>query len=195
MRTKMDPAYIESLVADVEYHQTPGTTLTVCVLTLTNGSAVVGTSNVINPANYDAQIGKTTAYQNAFGKIWELEGYAIKRDMRQLTRMAAQIAHEVNRAWCESLGDMSQPAWEDAPDWQKDSAITGMTVNMLNGTGSPEESHKSWFDHKRKDGWHWGPVKDPEVKEHPCMVPYDQLPPEQRHKDKLFTTIAKAVFG
>lgn len=194
MRTKMDPAYITSLIAGAEYSQAPGSTLTVCVLTLTNGSAVVGTSNVINPSNYDAEIGKNTAYQNAFGKIWELEGYAIKRDMRQLVRMAARIAHEVNRMWCESLGDMSQPSWEDAPDWQKDSAITGMTANMLNGTGSPEESHQSWLDHKRKDGWVWGPVKDAEVKEHPCMVPYDQLPPEQRKKDALFTTIAKAVF-
>ena len=29
----------------------------------------------------------------------------------------AQVAHELNKAYCESLGDNSQPSWEDAPEW------------------------------------------------------------------------------
>lgn len=35
----------------------------------------------------------------------------------------AKTAHEVNRAYCLSIGDISQPSWEDAPDWQKKSAV------------------------------------------------------------------------
>ncbi len=40
--------------------------------------------------------------------------------------LAAQIAHETNRAYCQSIGDQSQPPWESAPDWQRDSAIKGV---------------------------------------------------------------------
>ena len=42
---------------------------------------------------------------------------------------------------------------------------------------------------KTAEGWSWGPVKDPERKQHPCMVPYDQLPQEQRAKDYIFRAI------
>ena len=31
----------------------------------------------------------------------------------------ARVAHQVNKAYCEALGDTSQPDWENAPDWQK----------------------------------------------------------------------------
>ena len=56
-------------------------TLTVCVLTLKNGAMVTGESNVIDPANYDAEIGQQMSYRDAFSKIWQLEGYAMKRDL------------------------------------------------------------------------------------------------------------------
>lgn len=42
---------------------------------------------------------------------------------------------------------------------------------------------------ERAAGWKYGPVKDPERKEHPCFVPYDGLPPEQRAKDYLFRAV------
>src|SRR5437879_1359495 len=38
----------------------------------------------------------------------------------------AKICHEANRAYCETIGDNSQPTWEKAPQWQKDSAINGV---------------------------------------------------------------------
>ena len=31
----------------------------------------------------------------------------------------AQVAHELNMAYCESIGDTTQPTWADAPEWQK----------------------------------------------------------------------------
>jgi hypothetical protein len=54
---------------------------------------------------------------------------------------------------------------------------------------TPEDSHKNWLAHKVKDGWVYGPVKDVEKKEHPCMVPYEELPLEQRVKDYLFRAV------
>ncbi len=38
----------------------------------------------------------------------------------------AEVGHETNRAYCETIGDFSQPSWGNAPDWQKDSAIGGV---------------------------------------------------------------------
>lgn len=83
LRRKMDPAYITSLVGDVSYIQPEGSTVTFCIMELTNGCTITGQSNVIDPANYDAELGKQAAYSNTLNKIWELEGYALKRDLNK----------------------------------------------------------------------------------------------------------------
>lgn len=103
----------------------------------------------------------------------------------------ARICHEANRAYCATLGDLSQPSWADAPQWQKDSACNGVRF-ALEGGKTPEDSHKSWLAQKEAEGWKYGPVKDPEKKEHPCFVPYDQLPAAQRRKDHIFLAVVSA---
>lgn len=107
----------------------------------------------------------------------------------------ARVCHEVNRAYCQSLGDHSQPAWEDAPEWQKESALTGVNLHIDNPNAGVEDSHQSWFAQKVADGWTYGPVKDAEKKEHPCMVPYDQLPQYQQAKDYIFRAVVHALAG
>lgn len=108
----------------------------------------------------------------------------------------ARIAHETNRAYCASIGDDSQPTWDAAPQWQRDSAIKGVQFHLdchANGlTPSPSSSHDSWLEEKRAAGWTFGPVKDAEKKQHPCFVPYDELPMDQRLKDYLFGAIVAA---
>lgn len=107
----------------------------------------------------------------------------------------AQTAHELNKAYCESIGDHSQPSWEDAPEWQKSSAINGVKFHLENPDSTPEDSHKSWLRQKQEEGWTYGLVKDPEKKEHPCFINYDQLPPEQRAKDYLFRQTVHSLKG
>jgi hypothetical protein len=109
-----------------------------------------------------------------------------------LVEAAARAAHEVNRMYCLSLGDASQPNWEDAPDWQKDSARNGARLH-LSGEHSAAESHASWLAQKEAEGWKYGPVKDVARKEHPCMVPYEELPREQKAKDWIFVTVVKQI--
>ena len=104
----------------------------------------------------------------------------------------ARIAHEVNRAYCQSLGDFSQPSWESAPEWQRASARIGVGLHTMGDFG-PEASHISWMQQKLSEGWKYGPVKDPEKKEHPCLVPFDQLPREQQAKDFLFRGVVHAL--
>ena len=110
-----------------------------------------------------------------------------------LVENVARIAHEVNKAYCESIGDFSQPSWKDAPEWQKKSAIDGVIFHQKNPNVPPEMSHENWLKVKKEDGWIWGPVKDPEAKEHPCMVPYENLPQEQKTKDYLFKGVVKTL--
>lgn len=104
----------------------------------------------------------------------------------------ARAAHEANRAYCIALGDFSQTDWEGSPSWQRDSAIKGVLGVLCSGNG-PEQSHESWLDEKRRTGWKYGPVKDPEKKEHPCFLPYAELPPEQRAKDAIFVSTVRTL--
>lgn len=105
----------------------------------------------------------------------------------------ARVCHEVNRAYCLALGDTSQPAWEDAPEWQKTSAINGVTMHLFNPQAGPEASHEAWLNEKVAAGWTYGPTKDPEHKKHPCMVPFKKLPVEQRAKDFIFRAVVHAL--
>lgn len=106
----------------------------------------------------------------------------------------AAIAHETNRIYCISVGDYSQPHWENAPEWQRTSAIRGVE-NILYNNATPEESHACWLSVKKADGWIYGPNKDVNKKEHPCMVPYNELPAEQKKKDHIFGAVVKALLG
>ena len=105
----------------------------------------------------------------------------------------ARVAHEINRAYCASLGDTSQAAWEEAPEWQRKSALLGVDMHLANPDATPEQSHESWLAEKLAQGWTHGAVKDAEKKEHPCILPYAELPAEQKAKDYLFRAVVHAL--
>ena len=105
----------------------------------------------------------------------------------------ARVCHEVNKAYCEALGDSSQKAWEDAPQWQKDSAVLGARLHIEHPEAGPEASHESWMAQKLADGWVYGIVKDEVAKTHHCLVPFDQLPREQQAKDYIFRAVVHAL--
>lgn len=122
-----------------------------------------------------------------------LELCALHHEQQEQERKITDIArlcYEVNRAYCLSIGDNSQPKWEDAAEWQKESVINGVKFHLEN-QASPEESHENWMKEKVESGWVYGETKDPEKKTHPCLVPYDQLPVEQRAKDYIFKAIVE----
>lgn len=107
----------------------------------------------------------------------------------------AKICHQANKAYCESLGDLSQDNWEAAHQWLRISAMIGVRAIMLNPTSTPEDSHKSWLREKAETGWKYGPVKDVDAKEHPYFASYEELPEEQKMKDKLFRAIVLVCIG
>lgn len=139
------------------------------------------------------------SYQEEADSCWFLYCAAVEDINKKETKVedvvietCARAAHEVNRCYCISMGDFSQPSWENAPDWQKTSARNGV-VGVLYENNTPRESHQSWLNEKAATGWKYGPVKDPDKKEHPCFVPYDELPPAQKRKDHIYVTVVRAV--
>ncbi len=105
----------------------------------------------------------------------------------------AKVAHEINRVYCRSLGDMSQPTWEEAPEWQRTSAVDGVNFHIQNPNAGPEASHENWLKLKKSEGWKEGSVKDPARKTHPCCVPFDKLPKTQQTKDYLFIQVVDSL--
>lgn len=62
--------------------------LTFCVLVLQNGFTVTGESACASPENFDAEIGRKIARENAKQKIWVLEGYVLKSKLSALSKQA-----------------------------------------------------------------------------------------------------------
>lgn len=105
----------------------------------------------------------------------------------------AAVAHEVNRNYCLAIGDLSQPEWELAPEWQRESALNGVKLHLGRKELGPEASHEAWMAEKVAAGWVYGEEKDPEKKTHPCIVPFGDLPREQQAKDFLFRGVVHAL--
>ena len=75
---RLTPALIDATIVDEYYHVVPNTTLTLCVLTLKNGYLVTGESAAVSMDNFDEEIGRKVARENARERIWQLEGYLLK---------------------------------------------------------------------------------------------------------------------
>lgn len=78
---RLSPAMIDATIAGEAYHVFPGTTLTVCCLTLRNGFQVIGESAAASPENFDEAIGRRIARERAREKIWQLEGYLLREKL------------------------------------------------------------------------------------------------------------------
>ncbi|SHH19819.1 RyR domain-containing protein [Clostridium grantii] len=46
-------------------------------------------------------------------------------------------------------------------------------------------AHEVWAETRIKDGWVYGEKRNDEIKQHPCLVPYDQLPESEKEYDRV----------
>ena len=72
----------------------PMETLTFCVLVLENGFTVTGESACASPENFDAEIGRKIAFENAREKIWLLEGYLLKEKLNHQIKIQEHFASQ-----------------------------------------------------------------------------------------------------
>jgi len=123
------------------------------------------------------------------GNAVEIE--LVRSDIAEVA--VAKMCHEVNRLYCQSLGDNSQKSWESSPAWLQRSALNGVEHQIKNPHSPPSASHENWLADKEAAGWKYGPVKDVPNKLHPCCVPFDELPIDQQMKDRLFKAVCFAM--
>lgn len=83
--TRVTLEHIESVIVAEQYYVFPNSTLTVCALTLRNGFIVTGESASASADNFDKEIGRRIARDNAKNKIWMLEGYLLRDQLSKTT--------------------------------------------------------------------------------------------------------------
>ncbi|HEX8176499.1 MAG TPA: RyR domain-containing protein [Pyrinomonadaceae bacterium] len=105
----------------------------------------------------------------------------------------ARIAHEANTALCNSIGEDSTVSWEEAPQWQRESAFNSVRFILENPEAQPRAIQERWMRFKLDSGWRYGQLKDAEARTHPHIVPFEQLPPEQKAKDHLYKAVVLAL--
>jgi len=78
---RLTPESIDATILYEEYFRVTNTTCTICSLVLTNGYVVVGKSAAASMANFDEELGRKIARDNAREQIWALEGYLLKQKL------------------------------------------------------------------------------------------------------------------
>jgi hypothetical protein len=78
---RLKPAHIDACIEKQYFHVFDDTCLTVCCLVLRNGFTVTGESACASPENFDIELGRKIAFDNAKNKIWMLEGYLLKQKL------------------------------------------------------------------------------------------------------------------
>ena len=74
---RITPEQIDAQIVSEDYHIFAGTMTTICCLKLQNGFAVTGEAACISEENFDANLGREIAKDNARAKVWMLEGYVL----------------------------------------------------------------------------------------------------------------------
>jgi hypothetical protein len=123
------------------------------------------------------------------------QGVVDQKDLNTMIAAIAKMAHNVNAAYCLAIGDDSQVLWEEAPKWQQQSAVNGVSFHLQNPDADPKASHESWMAEKKAEGWTYGAEKNAEKKTHPCYMQYELLPAGQRAKDFIFRSICHNMIG
>jgi len=173
----------------------------VVTVILENGFEVTETQQSMTPEDFYLNSGKKYCLNRIGHKIAELEAYRLhcenhkkiwpprEREVEQI----AFVAYQLNKVYCEFNDDDSQLDWYDAEEWVCESIRNGVKFRLDNAEVSASLSHENWLAHKQATGWKYGKIKDIEKKEHPCMVPFDELPVSQQFKDVLFKAVVDAM--
>jgi len=76
---------------------------------------------------------------------------------------------------------------------QYDSLLDAVKFSLANPNNTPELNHENWMRMKISQGWKYGLIKDLNLKTHPDLVPYDELPLIEKRKDLMDKIINKVA--
>lgn len=108
-----------------------------------------------------------------------------------LVNLCCRAAYEASRAWCHSIGDDSHKPFDDLSTAEK-APIRESVIGILQGN-IPEQIHEDWRRRKIADGWSYGSEKDEERRSHPALLPYAELPLEQRVKNDIWRGVTQLM--
>lgn len=118
--------------------------------------------------------------------IKKVQRYAkFKEDLKTSNELQSRLVlaiHEANKEIQQQTGEFIPQLSEHLTK----SILDGVYYVLDNPNCTPEQQHNNWCYFKRADGWKYGQTKDFERKEHPCLVPYNELPEIQQRKDSVF---------
>jgi len=100
----------------------------------------------------------------------------------------AIFVYEAARLEAEISGRTIVPEqWEDRDEAFKIQFVKVVDRQCSNNKfSSAEAAHNSWWKEYKRMGWKYGKLRDPKAKTHPDMVPFKDLPKDERDKDEIF---------
>lgn len=117
--------------------------------------------------------------------------------------IVASMCHEANRKWCEAHGESGlHKPWEEETQEEKSISINAMRELLTNHafitkadiSMCAQRAWEKWKHEKTEQGWTYNPVKNRELKHHPCLVPYyDQLNKYEKTKDRIYIAMIKMI--
>ena len=112
----------------------------------------------------------------------------------QRAKEVAREAYEVNRIFCSVMGDGTRPEWENISEENRNQFVT----EVLEISAFPDMTFEKYCEDRfcamGRSGWKHGPIENAEIKEHPYMLPYAQLPQKRQIKEQVFYLVVRAGF-
>lgn len=112
----------------------------------------------------------------------------------QIVHEIARVAHEAVRGYREAIGDPSVAPWQYAEPSEKALAAQIVVTLIRARWKEPQKLHEEFVEDMKLQGWVHGEVTDPAKKTHAMLVPFDQLPEQQRIEDSLFRAVTLALY-
>jgi len=138
----------------------------------------------------------------AFMKLAELFGYSQIELEDELTEecyflseddileLILTVVHNANAVLKKINGEKHEELADMEPN--RRAGMKAAIKNALTTDTTPEQSHINWLAAQEALGYKYGTEIDRVNLLHPCMVPYEQLPAEQKLKDDMFVAIIKS---
>lgn len=116
-RTSVDKQYLEKRIEDVYYTVMPDGRTTICTIEMVNGFTVNGFSACVLASNFDAALGRKYSYEDAFSKLWPLEGYLLAEELRDEAR--GNVNHDIGWAVRQAKNGkrVTRAGWNAPGQW------------------------------------------------------------------------------